>query len=175
MPAARLIERLQSRRLAVTITGIGIEGAVVGLLAAVPSIGDIRGIGGETAVIIAVLGAVAAGPIAGAAMALTGWAIFFPTIANARLGSIAALPLWVATALIVGLTSERLVRSERGRTRAQMQADAAHQLRTPVAVIHGMAQTLRKDELPLDQREKLLELIVHESDQLLSAPPFAEL
>jgi signal transduction histidine kinase len=174
MAAARLIQRLQDRRMAVTAAGVAIEVTVMAFLAAVPSVGDVRGIGGESGVIVAVLGAVAAGPVAGGLMAVTGWAIFFPFIANSHLASIAALPLWVATAVIVGWTSARLVRSERARTRSQMHADAAHRLRTPVAVIHGMAQTLRKDELPEEQRDMLLDLILTESDDLLRSPPFAE-
>jgi signal transduction histidine kinase len=107
-------------------------------------------------------------------MAAAGWAMFFPLIADYDLSSVAALPLWTATAGAVGWVSYRLVASERARTRAEMDAEAAHRLRTPVAVIHSMAQTLRRDELSDEQREKLLELIEHDSGELLRGPPFEQ-
>jgi signal transduction histidine kinase len=167
-----LIERLRGRPALALVAGVALEAAVMALIGVEPTIRDIRGIGGETGLLLAVIGAIAAGPLAGTLMALAGWAVFFPLIAHEAAASIIALPVWVGTALAVGALSEALLRSERARSRAELDAVAAHELRTPVAVIHGMAQTLRRQDLDDLERDKLLELIEHESDALLRRGPF---
>jgi PAS domain S-box-containing protein len=47
-------------------------------------------------------------------------------------------------------------------------ATVSHELRTPLAAIYGSAQTLRREDLTLDQdtRERLLEVITSESERL---------
>jgi signal transduction histidine kinase len=168
----RLLGRLQAHRVVALVVGVAIEVVVVLLISVDPGIRDTRGIGGESVVLLAVFGALAAGPLVGAAMTLTGWALFFPLIADDAPGSIVALPVWLATTYAVGVVSARLVRSERRHSRAELEVVAAHELRTPVAVILGMARSLRRHELGDEERDKLLELIESESETLLAREPF---
>lgn len=172
MPGLRLLGRLQEHRTAAIVVGVVLEVVVVLLISVDPGIRDTRGIGGESVVLLAVFGALAAGPLVGAAMTLAGWALFFPLIADDAPQSIAALPLWLVTTYAVGVVSARLARSERAHSRAELEVVAAHELRTPVAVILGMARALRRHELGDDQRDKLLELIETESQTLLDREPF---
>jgi signal transduction histidine kinase len=168
---AREVQRLQRQRLAVLLIGSGLEIAVIALLAADGEVGRVRGVSGESAVMIAVLAALAGGPVVGASVALIGWIFFFPLIAHSAPASIAALPLWTATAFLVGGVASRLVRSERERAQLAVDDMTAHRLRTPVATIYGMAQTLRRRDLDLDDanRDRLLALIEHESGRLLAS------
>jgi signal transduction histidine kinase len=53
------------------------------------------------------------------------------------------------------------------RLRSEFVATAAHELRTPLSAVYGAVRTLRKrEELPVEVREKFLELIEHESERL---------
>jgi signal transduction histidine kinase len=170
--ALRLLGRLQQHRVVALVAGVTLELVAVLLISLDTAVRDTRGIGGESVVLLAVFGALAAGPVVGAAMAIAGWALFFPLIADDAPGSIIALPLWVLTTYAVGFVSARLVRSERTHTRAELEVVAAHELRTPVAVILGMARSLRRHQLGDEERDKLLELIETESENLLAREPF---
>jgi signal transduction histidine kinase len=167
----RTIHALQRRRLAAALLGGLVEVAVVAAIGSDDTVAGVRGIGGETAVSLAVVGAVFAGPAVGATMALAGWATFFPLIAESAPGSIVALPVWTATALLVGQLSRVLVRAERGRIEAERDAQAAHTLRTPVATIHGLVGVLRLrggDE----ELEKVVRALEDETERLLASSIF---
>ena len=54
------------------------------------------------------------------------------------------------------------------RARSDFVATASHELRTPLAAVYGAARTLRRSdiEIPAEQREQFLEMIVSETDRL---------
>jgi PAS domain S-box-containing protein len=54
------------------------------------------------------------------------------------------------------------------RARSDFVATASHELRTPLAAVYGAARTLRRSdiEIPVEQREQFLEMIVSETDRL---------
>ncbi len=62
------------------------------------------------------------------------------------------------------LTEERALEELKG----EFVATVSHELRTPLAAIYGSAQTLRRDDLELDdaRRESLLDVIADESERL---------
>jgi signal transduction histidine kinase len=163
------IERVQRRPVPVLLAGIALEALVMALIGGDDALRGIRGIGGESSVLLAVVGAIFAGPFVGVAMAATGWAIFFPLIAKSHPSSIVALPIWVVAAFVVGVMSTALVRAERERERIELQHQAAHALRGPIATIHGLLQMLRRDR---SQEEKLLRSIEDETERLLRSPIF---
>lgn len=129
----------------------------------------IRGIGGESAALLAVVGAVFAGPLVGAAMAGVGWAVFFPLVAESHPSSIVALPEWVLAAYLVGALSAALVRAERERAASELHRQAAHALRAPIATIHGLVQVLRRDR---SAEEPIVRAIEDETGRLLESPIF---
>ena len=133
------------------------------------AIRGIRGIGGESAALLAVIGAVFAGPWVGVAMAIVGWALFFPLVASSHPSSIVALPVWVAAAYLVGALSAGLLRATRERDEAARRQEAAHALRAPVATIHGLVGVLRTRTKAEDP---ILRSIEDETDRLLRSPLF---
>jgi signal transduction histidine kinase len=161
-------ERLQAHRATVFAAGVAVEAAVMAAIGT-SGVKGVRGIGGESAVILAVFGALLGGPLIGCAMTLVGWAIFFPLVANDRPASIVALPIWLATTYAVGRVSAALVETQTTLLRRELDARAAHALRTPVATIHGMVQALRRHDLEPEQREKVLNLIENETGDLLES------
>jgi two-component system phosphate regulon sensor histidine kinase PhoR len=54
------------------------------------------------------------------------------------------------------------------RARSDFVATASHELRTPLAAVYGAARTLRRRdiEIPAEQREQFLEMIVSETERL---------
>ncbi len=54
------------------------------------------------------------------------------------------------------------------RARSDFVATASHELRTPLAAVYGAARTLRRTdiEIPVDQRDRFLEIIVSETERL---------
>jgi PAS domain S-box-containing protein len=54
------------------------------------------------------------------------------------------------------------------RARSDFVATASHELRTPLAAVYGAARTLRRTdlEIPAEQREQFLEMIVSETERL---------
>jgi PAS domain S-box-containing protein len=62
------------------------------------------------------------------------------------------------------LTQDRVL----DELKAEFVSTVSHELRTPLAAIYGAAMTLRRRDLAVDegQREKLLEVVVHESERL---------
>jgi PAS domain S-box-containing protein len=54
------------------------------------------------------------------------------------------------------------------RARSDFVATASHELRTPLAAVYGAARTLRRSdiEIPAEQREQFLEMIVSETERL---------
>jgi signal transduction histidine kinase len=162
------IERAQRRPFPVLAAGICLEAVVMLLIGTDDGIRGIRGIGGESAALLAVVGAVFAGPWVGVAMAAVGWAIFFPLVAESHPSSIVALPLWTSAAFLVGALSSALVRAERERGRIELQRQAAHALRTPVATIHGLVQVLIRG----GRDDPALRSIENETERLLRSPVF---
>jgi signal transduction histidine kinase len=130
---------------------------------------DNRGTGGETVLVLSVLSALAGGPLAGLGVAAVGWGVFFPLIAKDQPGSLVALPLWTATAYLVGLIASRAVLAERAQARLELADFTAHRLRTPAAAISGLVQALRAPEIVDDpiRRERILAAIEAESERLL--------
>jgi signal transduction histidine kinase len=163
------IERVQRRPLPVLIAGIALEALVMSLIGIDDGIRGVRGIGGESAALLAVIGAVFAGPWVGVAMATVGWSLFFPLVAESHPSSIVALPEWALAAYLVGALSSALVHAEGERERAELQRRAAHALRAPVATIHGLVQVLQRDRRP---QEPILRSIEDETERLLRSPLF---
>ncbi|MGZ4338818.1 MAG: ATP-binding protein [Gaiellaceae bacterium] len=56
------------------------------------------------------------------------------------------------------------------QARSDFVATASHELRTPLAAVYGAARTLRRTdiEIPADQRDRFLEIIVSETERLTS-------
>ncbi|HZS24441.1 MAG TPA: hypothetical protein VFA30_05570 [Gaiellaceae bacterium] len=168
------ITTVRRRPFVALCVGIVLEAAFVGLIGADDEIKGIRGIGGETAALLAVIGAVFAGPWVGAAMAAVGWGVFFPTIANSRPSSIVALAEWTVAAYLVGLLSASLVEATRARDAAERQREAAHALRAPVATIHGLVTTICKRGRTDATDATILRSIADETERLLSSPLFRD-
>jgi signal transduction histidine kinase len=166
----RLVARIQGRPWTVAVVGVAIEVAVMGLAGSDDSIGGVRGIGGETAVSLAVLGALFGGPVVGVLMATAGWAVFFPTIAESDLSSLLALPMWTLTALLVGLLSRAIVVVERQRVEAERDLQAAHELRAPVATIRGLVDFLHRRGTHSPEEEKVVLALGDETERLLHSP-----
>ena len=161
-------ERLQARRSVALALGVVLEAAVMTAIGT-SGVKGVRGIGGESAVLLAVFGALLGGPLIGCAMAVTGWAVFFPLVADDRPASVVALPVWLVTAYVAGRVSEALVEAQQTLVRRELDNRAAHALRTPVATIHGMVQALRLHDLGPAERETVLDLIESETGGLLES------
>ena len=75
----------------------------------------------ETSAALAILVAAAVaflvGPRWGALVAAAGWGLFFVFVVDHSLRAIVALPVWLAAAILTGLASDRLRRTERERRR----------------------------------------------------------
>jgi signal transduction histidine kinase len=169
LAAIQRVRRLQAIALAV---GILLEVLVMSVIGIDDSIRGIRGIGGESAALLAVIGAVFAGPWVGVAMAAVGWGLFFPLVANSDASSIVALPVWVAAAYLVGALSAGLLRATRERDEAARRQEAAHALRGPVATIHGLVSVLRARTKREDPELTILRSIEDQTDRLLRSPLF---
>jgi len=165
-------ERLQARSWVALSLGVALEAAVTTAIGT-SGVKRVRGIGGESAVLVALFGALLGGPLIGCAMALAGWAVFFPLVADDRPASVVALPVWLVTTYVVGRVSEALVEAQQTLVRRELDNRAAHALRTPVATIHGMVQALRVHDLPPAEREKVLGLIESETGGLLQSDVLA--
>ncbi len=76
------------------------------------------------AILIAAAVALLVGPRWGALVAAAGWALFFAFVVDHAARAIVALPLWLAAAILAGLASDRLRRSERERRRDASELDA---------------------------------------------------
>jgi signal transduction histidine kinase len=167
----RLLARIQERPMIVAVVGIALEVGIMTIAGSDDAIGGVRGVGGETALSLAVLGALFGGPVVGVLMVAAGWAVFFPTIADSRLSSVIALPEWTLTVLLVGLLSRAMVAVERRRVEAERDREAAHALRAPVATIRGLVDFLRRRGGPRSpEEEKVVLALGDETDRLLSSP-----
>jgi two-component system sensor histidine kinase KdpD len=56
--------------------------------------------------------------------------------------------------------------AQAGVTAPDIASTIAHELRTPIAAVRGAAEALRRESLPPETREHLLEVIVRAADQL---------
>jgi signal transduction histidine kinase len=168
----RAIEWLQRRKLAALALGLALEALAMSVIGTDDSLSGIRGIGGETGALLAVVGAIYAGPWIGVAMAAVAWSIFFPLVAHSRPASVIALFEWVLAAYLAGRLSSALVASDRERTLAAREREAAHALRTPVATIHGLVAALNARAARDEDEAKILSSIADETDRLLRSPLF---
>lgn len=166
------IQRVRRWPLLALGVGLGLEVLLMTLIGENDEIRGVRGIGGETAALLAVLGAVFAGPWVGVAMAVVGWAIFFPLVANSHPGSLIALLEWSLAAFLVGSVSAGLVRATRERDEVQRRHEAAHALRAPIATIHGLVVVLRDRFRHEGDETTILRSIEDETNRLLRSPLF---
>ena len=164
------IQRVRRWHVIALAVGIGLEALVMSVIGTDDAIRGIRGIGGESAALLAVIGAVVAGPWVGVAMAGVGWGLFFPLVASSHPSSIVALPVWVFAAYLVGALSAGLLRTTRERDEAARRQEAAHALRAPVATIHGLVGVLRNRAGRDDAEMTILRSIEDETDRLLRSP-----
>jgi len=155
----------------VAVVGVTLELAIMALAGSDDAIRGVRGIGGETALSLAVIGALFGGPVVGVLMVAAGWAVFFPTIADSHPSSVIALPEWLLTVLLVGLLSRAIVKIERRRVEAERDLEAAHALRAPVATIRGLVDFLRSRGPRSPEEEKVVLALGDETDRLLNSPP----
>ena len=125
-----------------------------------------KGTPGAVGVAIAVLAAIGAGGAAGALVALAGWVAFFFLVTEQAVSSLIALPVWLATAYLVGSLADALLRNERELAEQELERIASHELRTPLATIVGLARVLRSRELSPEEHG-VVELIEHEATTLL--------
>jgi signal transduction histidine kinase len=165
----RAIGAAQRHPILSLVVGVLVEVVVVALIGNINPVSEVRGIGGESAALLAVVGALLAGPLTGGAMAVAGWCVFFPTIADDHPSSLIALPVWTIVAFFVGATSRALIQAERSRTQAERDVVAAHELRTPVATIHGLVVSLEDARVP---QEPVLRAIRAETSRLLESELF---
>jgi len=165
----QVISQIQERPIIIAVVGVALEIGLMTIAGSDDAIGGVRGIGGETALSLAVLGALFGGPAVGVLMVAAGWAVFFPTIADSRLSSVIALPEWTLTVLLVGLLSRALVNVERNRVEAERDLEAAHALRAPVATIRGLVDFLRQRGPRSPEEEKVVLALGDETDRLLGS------
>jgi signal transduction histidine kinase len=124
-----------------------------------------------------------AGPAAGAAVACSGWVVFFPFVVHWSPFGLVALVLWVAPAVVLGIVAQRLRARERqlavyeaerlyDEFRSQLANQAQHEVRTPAAVIYGMADVLLRGDFDLsqEQQRKFLALIAESAQKLTDVP-----
>ena len=174
----RALSWLHARPRTTFALGVAAEGLATAILVLTDA--DLIGIPGALAVLISILAALAAGPLAGAAVAAAGWAFFFPFVADRDPATVAALPIWLATPLLVGWVAEemRSVEDERARLAGERALEeaktnfistASHELRTPLAAIYGAAVTLERSgaRLRKDVRDQLMSVIGSESTRLV--------
>ncbi|TML15702.1 MAG: PAS domain S-box protein [Actinobacteria bacterium] len=76
------------------------------------------------ALLIAAAVAFAAGPRWGALVAAGGWALFYAFVVDHAARAFIALPVWLAVAILAGLASDHLRRTERERRRDASELDA---------------------------------------------------
>ena len=168
--ACELIGPLQffRRNRRVTLAG-GVVLEVALMLVFSPSVVSFpKGTPGAVGVAIAVLAAIAAGAAAGAVVAVTGWVALFFFVTEQAPSSLIALPVWVATAYLVGSLADALLRNERELAEQEFERIASHELRTPLATIVGLARVLRSRELAPEEHS-VVELIEHEASDLLES------
>ena len=168
--ARTLVRPLQyfRRRLVLTLA-VGVLAEVAFLGATAPGALDApTGTPGAVGVAVAVLAAIAAGGVVGAAVALAGWWTLFLVVTEREVATLIALPVWVGIAVLVGLLCDALLQTHHELDRREMDRVTSHELRTPIATIAGLAGVLRGRELPPGEA-RLVELIDREAAGLLES------
>ncbi|MDP8911535.1 MAG: hypothetical protein M3M94_05655 [Actinomycetota bacterium] len=123
-----------------------------------------KGTPGALGVAIAIFAALGGGGPAGAVVALAGWISLF--LSQQAASTLIALPVWVATAYVVGILSEALLTTQHALTEREIDRIASHELRTPLATIVGLARVLRAGQLP-EREERLVDTIEQEASGML--------
>ncbi len=176
--AVRFLQRRPAQTLA-----LGVVVEVISMLILAPARVSFPGATGAIGVAIAVLAALAAGPMVGALVAVAGWAAFAAVVAADDRLALLALPIWAATAFAAGLVANALVETERELGRREVRQEelrrldevksrfvalASHELRAPAAVIHGIAATLefRRDALSDEQQRALRRTLYEHTERL---------
>jgi signal transduction histidine kinase len=176
-------KRLATRqRIVVLLLGVFAEVVVLvpfALLGRGPFIGSL----GALPVGVACLAGFFAGPTVGAIVALSGWVVFFPFVVHWSPFGVVALALWVLPAVMLGVVASRLRARERQlavleaerryeELRSDLANQAQHEVRTPAAVIYGMADVLLRGDFDLtrEQHKKFLGLIAESAQRLTDVP-----
>ncbi len=114
---------------------------------------------------------------------LVGWFAFFVVVASGPPLVLVALPIWVLTALVVGLLANALTETERALAARDAKREelrrpdelksgfialASHELRSPAAAIYGISVTLeeRGNSLPPEQVAQLRRALHEQSERL---------
>jgi signal transduction histidine kinase len=180
--ATKTRRRLYAHRLGVLALGVAAEIAVLvpfALLGRGPFVGSL----GALPVGIACITGFFAGPAVGATVALSAWLVFFPFVVDWSPFGLVALVLWVVPAALLGIVTQRLTARERQLAvyeaerlyeefRSDLTNQAHHEVRTPAAVIYGMADVLLRGEFDVsqEQQRKFLALIAASAQQLTDVP-----
>ncbi len=141
------VDRLRTRLIPTVVVG-----SLVEVLLMLPFMnGDHSGfVGtpGALGALVAVLAAMLAGPLAGAIVALVGWLSLFLLVTDQEAATWLALPIWIASAVVAGLLSERLRKLEHD-ARVEAELASARVLRLE-AITETALSYLALDDL-LDQ------------------------
>ena len=133
-PSALQAKWFRSHAWLVALIGLVLEAAVTVPLA----LFDLTApeVSAALAMLIAAGVAFVVGPWLGALVGAAGWALFFVFVVDYETRAILALPVWLALAVLVGLSSERLRRAEREHRREESQLEAVRE--DPVQGIVGL-------------------------------------
>ena len=149
------------------------------LLGRGPFIGSL----GALPVGVACCAAFLAGPWVGVTVACAGWTFFFPLVVHWSPFGLVALVLWAVPAALLGYVAQRLKKRERQlavleaerryeELRAALADHTQHEVRTPAAVIYGMADVMLRGEFEVssEQKRKFLALIAESAQKLTEVP-----
>jgi PAS domain S-box-containing protein len=133
-PSALQAKWFRSHPWLVALIGLVLEAAVTIPLA----LSDLTApeVSAALAILIAAGVAFVAGPWWGALVAAAGWGLFFAFVVDYEPRAILALPVWLALAVLVGLSSNRLRRAEQERRRDASRLEAVRD--DPVQGIVGL-------------------------------------
>jgi serine phosphatase RsbU (regulator of sigma subunit) len=108
-----------------------VEAAAMAVFGLTSTHHDVIGVTGAVAVLVAILTAIMAGPVAGGLVAVVGGGAFFVFISDMGstaplLATLVATAVWGMAAVVAGLLADRLRRAEEARQEAQVEAAALH-------------------------------------------------
>jgi signal transduction histidine kinase len=177
-----MVDRLRGQTALVVAAGVLLEAAAMAAMS--PRLLEApSGAPGAVGVSIAVVAALAAGPLAGVVVAGAGWAAFFLLVAETDTTSLVVFPIWLGAAALCGAVAKALVGAERelaaraterkelqrlDRAKSEFIEFASHELRSPATVVAGIASTLhlRGDRLSSAQRIELRRTLFEQAERL---------